>query len=56
MDNNIWQNLFGNRFINLGIHRYHIEHVLWHVRDIAFSLCYKVIIVIMLLTFELIFI
>ena len=34
---NRWKNLFGNRFINLGIHGDCIEHVLWHVRDVTFS-------------------
>ena len=33
---NVWKNLFGNQFINLGIHGGRIENVLWCVRDIAF--------------------
>ena len=35
--NNIWKNLFGSRFINLGIRGDLIEHVLWCVKDKAFS-------------------
>ena len=35
-NNNIWKNLFGNGFINLGIHWDCIEHVLLRVRDMAF--------------------
>ena len=34
--NNVWKNLFGNGFINLGIRGDRAEHVLWRVRDIAF--------------------
>ena len=33
---NIWNNLFGNRFINLGISGDRVENVLWHARDIPF--------------------
>ena len=33
---NVWKNLFGNGFINLGICADRVEHVLWRVRDIAF--------------------
>ena len=33
---NVWKNLFGNEFINLGIHGDGVENVLWCVRDIAF--------------------
>ena len=35
--NNLWKNLSGNGFINLGIHGDHTEHVLWDARDIAFQ-------------------
>ena len=34
--NNVWKNLFGKGFINLGIRGDRVEHVLWRVRDIAF--------------------
>ena len=34
--NNVWKNLFGSGFINLGIRGDRVEHVLWHVKDIAF--------------------
>ena len=34
--NSVWKNLFGSRFINLGIHGDCVEHALWHVKDIAF--------------------
>ena len=34
--NNVWKNLFGNGFINLGIHGDRVDHVLWYVRDIVF--------------------
>ena len=34
--NNVWKNLFGNGFINLGIRGDRVEHVLWRVTDIAF--------------------
>ena len=33
---NVWKNLFGNEFINLGIRGDRVENVLWRVRDIAF--------------------
>ena len=33
---NIWKNIFGNEFINLGIHRDRVENFLWRVRGIAF--------------------
>ena len=33
---NIWNNLFGNRFINLGISGDPVENVLWRARDISF--------------------
>ena len=33
---NVWNNLFGNRFINLGISGDRIENVLWRARDIPF--------------------
>ena len=31
---NIWNNLFGNRFINVGISGDRVENVLWRARDI----------------------
>ena len=34
--NNVWENLFGSGFINLGIRGDRVEHVLWRVKDIAF--------------------
>ena len=34
---NVWKNLFGNEFINLGIRGDRVENVLWRVRDKAFS-------------------
>ena len=34
--NNVWKNLFGNEFINIGIRGDCIENILWCVRDIAF--------------------
>ena len=33
---NIWNNPFGNRFINLGISGDRVENVLWRARDIPF--------------------
>ena len=33
---NIWNNLFGNSFINLGISGDRVENVLWHAREIPF--------------------
>ena len=33
---NVWKNIFGNEFINLGIRGDRVENVLWRVRDIAF--------------------
>ena len=33
--NNVWKNLFGSGFINLGILGDCVEHVLWRVKDIA---------------------
>ena len=33
---NVWKNLFGNEFINLGICGDRVENDLWRVRDIAF--------------------
>ena len=33
---NVWKNLFGNKFVNLGIRGDCVENVLWRVRDIAF--------------------
>ena len=33
---NIWNNLFGNRFINLGISGDRVDNVLWRARDIPF--------------------
>ena len=38
---NIWNNLFGNRFINLGISGDRVENVLWHARDILSLLSLK---------------
>ena len=32
----IWNNLFGNRFINLGISGGSVENIIWRVRDIPF--------------------
>ena len=32
----IWKNIFGNRFINLGISEDRVESVLWRARDITF--------------------
>ena len=32
----VWKNIFGNEFINLGICEDHVENVLWRVRDIGF--------------------
>ena len=34
--NNVWKNLFGNGFINLGVRGDRVEHVLWRVIDIGF--------------------
>ena len=34
--NDVWKNLFGSGFINLGIYGDRVEHVLWRVRDIIF--------------------
>ena len=34
--NTVWNNLFGNGFINLGVRGDRVEHVLWRVRNIAF--------------------
>ena len=34
--NNVWKNLFGSGFINLGIRGDRVEHVLWRVKDTAF--------------------
>ena len=33
---NVWNNLFRNKFVNLGIRGDCVENVLWRVRDIAF--------------------
>ena len=33
---NVWKNLFGSGFINLGIRGDRVEDVLWCVKDIAF--------------------
>ena len=38
---NVWSNLFGNRFINLGISGDRVENVLWRARDIPFLLSLK---------------
>ena len=42
---NIWNNLFGNRFINLGISGDRAENVLWRARDIPFLPSLKSIVV-----------
>ena len=42
---NIWNGLFGNRFINLGISGDCVENVLWHARDILFLPSLKNIVV-----------
>ena len=34
--NNVWKNLIGSGFINLGTRGDCVEHVLWRVKDIAF--------------------
>ena len=33
---NVWNNRFGNRFINLGISEDRVENILWRARDIPF--------------------
>ena len=33
---NVWENLFGNEFIYLGIRGDRVENILWRLRDIAF--------------------
>ena len=33
---NVWKNIFGNEFINLGIRGDRVENFLWRVSDIAF--------------------
>ena len=43
--NNLWKNLFSNRFINLGIHADHVGYVLWCVRDIAFPPRFKNVVI-----------
>ena len=35
--NNVWKNLFGDGFINLGIRGDRVKHVLRRVRDIGFT-------------------
>ena len=42
---NIWNNLFGNRFINLGISKDRVENVLWRARDIPSLLSLKNIVI-----------
>ena len=42
---NIWNNLFGNRFINLGISGDRVENVLWHARDILSLLSLKNVVI-----------
>ena len=42
---NIWNGLFGNRFINLGISGDRVENVLWQARDILFLPSLKHIVV-----------
>ena len=43
--NNVWKNLFGNGFINLGIRGDRVELVLWHVRDTAFPPWWKHVVI-----------
>ena len=43
--NNLWKNLFSNRFINLGIHADRVGYVLWCVRDIAFPPRFKNVVI-----------
>ena len=42
---NVWNNLFGNRFINLGISGDRVENVLWRARDIPFLLSLKNVVI-----------
>ena len=42
---NIWNNLFGNRFINLGISGDRVENVLWRARDIPSLLSLKNVVI-----------
>ena len=42
---NIWHNLFGNRFINLGISGDRVENVLWRARDIPSLLSLKNVVI-----------
>ena len=42
---NVWKNLFGNEFINLGIRGDRVENVLWRVRDIAFPPRWKIVVI-----------
>ena len=42
---NIWNNLFGNRFINLDISGDHVENVFWRARDIPSLLSLKIFVI-----------
>ena len=42
---NIWNNLFGDRFINLGISGDRVENVLWRARGIPFLLSLKSVVI-----------
>ena len=42
---NVWNNLCGNRFINLGISGDCLENVIWHARDIPFLLFLKNVVI-----------
>ena len=42
---NVWKNLFGNEFINHGIRGDRVENVLWRVRDTAFPLRLKNVVI-----------
>ena len=43
--NNVWKNLFLNGFVNHGIRGNCVEHVLWRVRDTAFPLQLKNVVI-----------
>ena len=42
---NVWNNLFGNRFISLGISGDRVENILWRARDIPFLLSLKNVVI-----------